>query len=343
MKIEDIDSILQNNNHFIDGLTLFLESDLSALLFDENDDLNTLYKVFLEAKKNEGLLISIAHNDKVKLLDILRMSPIKEDMQEVISNTFVETNPYTGLKDTQINAFYSVYVPLIFFCKVIPPQLEDNKLYFNAEGSITIAEVLDSINAIFYEYNSFKNRKTTLDGVSIETDFFNAGYNLLLDSYTNPFYNLYSRYELLRPITRVELAYILVCCLSIYKQLFGGLVCEDYTLGNSFNWLQAEEIQSNYEDGFSYELELKYDESSFSIDLKDYKGSKFLTDFLEEIKRGTSKLPIPLYMSLLEIGEQDLFYFQDFKLEPLNEVTRGELCYTLIKLCNYIIEKGMEV
>ena len=343
MKIEDLDYILQNNDNFIDGLTLFLESDLSNLLFAEDDSLHTLYEVFLEARKNKGYLISIAHNENVNLIDILGISPVKEDMQNIIRNTFIEENPYTGLKDTPINAFYSTYIPLLFFCKVIPPQIDKGKLYFNAEGTITIAEVIDSINAIFHEYNSNKCRKKTLDNVSVETDFFNEGYNYIVDSYTNPMYELYSRYELLRPITRVELAYIIVCCLPLYKRLFGGLVGEDYLLGNSFDWLNATDIQSIYEDGFNYDIMLKQEENNFSIDLKEYKGNKFLTDYIENMKQDKEQIPLPLYMSLLELGERDLFYFKDSKLEPLSEVTRGEMCYTLIKLCNYIVDKNLEV
>ncbi|MBQ8234370.1 MAG: hypothetical protein IJZ36_02150, partial [Bacilli bacterium] len=292
------------------------------------------------AKKNKGYLMSIAHTANVNLLDILSISPVKEDMQNIVKTTFTQDNPYTGLKDAPINSFYSIYIPLLFFCKVIPPQFNENKMYFNAEGSVTIAEVLDSINSIFNEYNSNKKRKLSLDGVSVETDFFNEGYNLVLSSYSNPMYNLYSRFEMLRPITRVELAYIIVCCMSVYKKLYGSLVGTDYLLGNSFDWLNADELKSNYVDGFNYDLEI---EEHLSIDLKDYKGNRLLTDYIDAMRKDVEKIPLPLYMSLLELGERDLFYFNDSKLEPLSEVTRGELCYTLIKLCNSIVENGVEV
>lgn len=342
MNIDNLDEILESNENFIDGLTLFLESDISTLLFDENDELNTLYNVFKESKNNEGLLVSIAHKTNANLLDILNISPLKEDMKNIVKTTFNEVNPYTGLKDVPLNAFYSSYIPLIFFCKVLPPQIENNKLYFNTNGSITVAEFLDSINAIFNCYNSVKNRKDSIDGVSISTDFFNEGYNLFVKNEVNPMYNLYSRYELLRPITRIELGYLIVCCLYLYRELFGELMCETYTLGNSFDWLNPIDILSEYEDGLNYGYALKQNEDNFSIDIKDYKKDYTLGDYIEKIKEGNEEIPLPMLMSLLELGEHDLFYFSNSKLEPLNEVSRGELCYTLVKLCNYLIERQVD-
>ena len=66
-----------------------------------------------------------------------------------------------------------------------------------------------------------------------------------------------------------------------------------------------------------------------------------MTEYKEGIKEGRHSIPLPMFMSLLELYKLDLFYYEDNKLSPLKEVSRGELCYFLARLAqlfqiNYI-------
>ena len=56
-----------------------------------------------------------------------------------------------------------------------------------------------------------------------------------------------------------------------------------------------------------------------------------MTDFKQDILTGVSAIPVPMYMSLLELFVLDIFKF-DSRLDPLKEVSRGELCYFLTML-----------
>ena len=84
--------------------------------------------------------------------------------------------------------------------------------YFNPDGTVSVAEFLDGLNAIKFGCISNISRKKTLDRISDENDYFNDGYQDCVRGISSPFFNLYTRKELLEPITRIELAYITVIC-----------------------------------------------------------------------------------------------------------------------------------
>lgn len=251
------------------------------------------------------------------------------DYIEVATEMFSGINPNTGITDVEGTEFYAETVPLGVMGGIITPQIASNgETFFNGDGTVTIAEVLDGFNAIENGANSNKNRVKSLDNVSDVSDYFNEGYNRLCKMYCSIFYNLYQRNELFRPITRLELAYLTVVCSDQFDSVFSNI----FDIGITFDWMKPAQYISNYKDWSKYKVSLYMDGAIPSNNIKDYKGSRTVTEFLEDIKTGKSAIPLPMIMSMVELGVQGLFYYKDMELCPLREVTRGELCYFFTKL-----------
>lgn len=303
---------------------------------------NILGDKIIDSHTNEVLPLSMlyGHRDIPSLL-----SSNSEDMIQTACKMFPNQNPNTGIKDVIPNKFYTRYIPLVVLTGCMTPQVKDDKTYFNPSGVVSIAEFLDGINAIKYGANSNRNRMKTLDKISNPDDYFNEGYQSCIRGISSPFFNLYTRKELLEPITRLELAYITVICwnqfLQKYNNIYGGI----FYLGINFDWENPSDLLSCFEDGFDYKVsrclrDLDYD--IVSLNIKDYKPSdKSMFEYKQSIKDGTHCIPLPMFMSILELYKLDLFYFENSRLDPLKEVSRGELCYFLSRLAqlfpmNYI-------
>lgn len=246
-----------------------------------------------------------------------------------IKEMFSSNNPLTGRADITGNEFYIDTIQEGVSSGIILPQVSDTgATIFNGNGTVTLAEVLDGINAIKNGANSNKCRRKSLDNISGETDYFNEGYNILCQRYSSLFYNLYERSELFRPITRLELAYIIVMCTDYFE----SAVANKYTVGISFDWLRPMSAIKVYEDWQDYKVSLYFNGNNPSVDIKDYKDSRSITEYLYDIKSGKSAMPLPMVMSMVELGVHNIFYYEDMLLNPLREVTRGELCYCLTRL-----------
>lgn len=269
----------------------------------------------------------------------------KDFLRDVAEQMFPHTNPNTHLDDIQRDAFYTPYIPLVALTGCIPPQTKDGDAYFNPNGVVTIAEFLDGLNAIKYGCNANNHRKKTLDNISTDTDYFNEGYQSCIRGISSPFFNLYTREELTKPITRLELAYITVICWSQFIEKFNNLYGGSYYLGINFDWELPSEILSNYVDGFDYKVsKISIDEEYdiVSLDAKDYKSDRSMTEYKEDMKSGVAAIPMPMFMSMLELGILDLFYYDDNCLNPLKEVSRGEFCYFLTKLAKLFPTRYMK-
>lgn len=260
---------------------------------------------------------------------------VKELMKDVASTLFPHLNPNTHREDISRNAFYTPYIPLVTLTGCIPPQTKDGNAYFNPEGVVTIAEFLDGLNSIKYGANSNSSRKKTLDNISNESDYFNEGYQSCLRGISSPFFNLYTREELTKPITRLELAYITVICWTQFIEKFNNLYGGSFYLGITFDWEVPAEVLSDYEDGFDYKVsKISIDENYevISLNVKDYLAGKTMTEYKQDLQDGVCAIPMPMFMSMLELGVLDLFYYEYNRLDPLKEVSRGELTYFLSKL-----------
>ena len=297
--------------------------------------------------RNEYVSDLILDNSEVKSLSdifsstdassILSSFEIDKQLREVAVEMFSGVNPLTNREDVSTSEVYTSSIPIVVITGTFPPQYdsEDNS-YFNPEGCVTVAEFLDSLNAIKFGSNSCISRKKSLDNVSDEKDFFNEGYQSCLNMYSSPFYNLYTRSELLQPITRLELAYLTVICWDRFKNKYGSVFTGEHDIGVTFSWNNSYDLLDSFEDGFNYKVSKRMldDNKILSINIKDYMNGYSITDFKNRIQTGVSSIPYPMFMSLLELSSLDLFYFEGSCLNPMKEVSRGELSYFLVRLAS---------
>ena len=277
------------------------------------------------------------YDEGLTLWDLLNDNDYISKLELIAEEMFCSINPLTNKPDLDSIEFYTKFIPLVSLTGVIPPQLDkENNCYFNPNGTVMVSEFLDSLNAINYGSNSNTNRKKSKDSVSEENDFFNEGYNNCLVTMSSPFYKLYTRKELMKPITRLELAYITVLCWGSFINKFENVYSGKYDLGININWRNPAKYISKFNDIFEIKVSEVLNKISnkdyTSLDVKDYKCSLSMSEFKEEIKAGKRPIPLPMLMCLLELDALDLFYFKDSKLSPLKEVSRGELTYFLTKL-----------
>lgn len=222
------------------------------------------------------------------------------------------------------------YAPLAVLTGVLTLQTDaGGSSYLNPNGTVTIAEFLDSLNAINYGCNANRTRKRSIDLLSDEKDYFNEGYNSCLVGISSPFYRLYKRSELLKPITRIELAYITVICWTKFIEQYNGVAGGTFDLGICFDWENPASYLEVFEDGFDYKISKAIFDAELpvmSLNLKDYKKEHSMSEFLYRIKQGVQAIPYPALMSMLEINQLGLFPYEG-RLDPLREVSRLELCY----------------
>lgn len=258
------------------------------------------------------------------------------DHVKVAKEMFPDINPRTNRPDVDGSEFYIDSIPYSVIKGIVTPQSDENGLeVFNGEGTITIAEILDGLNHIMTsekegssEEASSDYHKKSLDNISDVSDYFNEGYNRVCRSHGSVFYNLYERGELFRPVTRLEFAYILVVCSGI----LGGIFSTKYPMGVSFNWLRPGVYASQFTDWHKYNVSLISRDGSLCHNVKDYKGNRSMTDMLMDIKSGKSAIPLPMFMSMVELGTQGLFFYSDYALEPLKQVSRGEASFCLTQI-----------
>jgi hypothetical protein len=84
---------------------------------------------------------------------------------------------------------------------------------------------------------------------------------------------------------------------------------------------------------------LRNETGAVRINIKDYlvqsSGEKLsMKNYLKLVKSGKAPIPLPMIMSLIELGVLDLFYFEGDNLNPLREVSRGEMSYFLTRLAD---------
>ena len=110
------------------------------------------------------------------LWDILNDEVYIEKLNKCARDMFPNVLPNSGKKDIGSDSYYSHLVPLVCMSGCILPQSDDNgQQYFNPDGTVTVAEFLDSLNALKFGCNSDINREKSLDSISNEDDFFKMG------------------------------------------------------------------------------------------------------------------------------------------------------------------------
>ena len=269
--------------------------------------------------------------------DVLNDATVKDELSKAAAKMFPLKNPLTGQQDVNPSAFYAPLIPIIIATGVLPAQKDGQGYhYFNPEGTVSVGEFLDILNSVKYGSNSASNRRESLDRVSNTADYFNEGYNECLSGFSSPFYRLYTRKELLAPITRLELAYITVLCWGEFTKKYGSVPSGRYELGINVDWNKPARQLSKFEDGFKYKVFKKCrtvgEHKITSYDVKDYLSGMPMSEFKQAIQQGLRGIPLPMFMSLLELDKLDLFYFENLRLDPMKEVSRGEIAYFAVKL-----------
>lgn len=140
----------------------------------------------------------------------------------------------------------------------------------------------------------------------------------------------------MQPITRIELAYITVLCWTRFVDKYNNLYGNAYDLGVNVDWYSPGTVLEHYTDGFDYKvscIRLDKEHNIISLNIKDYKSDRSMTEYKADLRNGKTPIPLPMLMSLVELGAIGVWHF-DKSLNPLSEVTRGELCYFYAKLAN---------
>lgn len=324
------------------GKRKLLSSPIGRIVASAEGDILSLSKVYDYKVVNDDVLSKVLPEGATFGM-LVESEFLTQYFNDIAKEMFPEKNPLTCEDDIDTTRYYTKYIPLVSMSGCIPPQMtEDGKAYFNPEGTVTVAEFLDGLNSINYGSNANNRRKKTLDNISNETDYFNEGYQECLRGISSPFFNLYTRLDLLEPITRIEMAYITVICWRRFIEKFNNLYGGTYYLGVNFDWENPSDLLSKFKDGFDYKvsrirLDSEYD--ILSLDLKDYRSDRTMSEYKENLRCGISPIPLPMFMSLIEIGILDLFMFEDGNLNPLREVSRGEFCYFLAKLAELFPSK----
>lgn len=323
------------------GKELLLSSPIQEVISREGGDVYSLSACYDYVVPADSLLSS-AVGEGVPFDTIFESEVTKAGMVDIASEMFPNINPNTGKSDIDPDSFYAPYVPLVTLTGCMTPQVKDDVVFFNPDGVVTVAEFLDGLNAIKYGCNANNMRRKTLDNISTERDYFNEGYNSALRGISSPFFNLYTRAELMTPITRLELAYITVICWSQFMDKYNSLYGGSYYLGITFDWEVPHDILSRYEDGFDYKVSrysVSEEHDVISLDIKDYRSDRTMEEYREALLRGVAAIPLPMFMSMLELGVLDLFMYENRRLDPLKEVSRGELCYFLARIAKHFPTK----
>lgn len=294
---------------------------------------NTLIK---EAEKlGVDLGNSMSLDSLLNSVDISKLSSPRSNL----SSVFPHTNPLTGKLDIDLSSDYISTIPAVVLSGVIPTQRDlDKREYFNPDGVVSRAEFIDMLSKAGTLDTGASG--TSVDKLVTAEDYFCQGYNSLVQGYSSPLYRLYTREELSESITRGELAYILVLCNKSFRgdaSIFGG----EFTVGLYTDWEKPQRYMSLFEDGKSLKLtRRKVDtiidgqptNAVLEIDLRKYKGEKSMSEYIESIRIGKSLLPVPVFMSLVELSHKGVFKYDDGRLSPLKEVSRLEMSYLVTKL-----------
>ena len=287
------------------------------------------------------------------LLDMLKSDEdLRKSLSELSVTMFHKVNSKTGAEDVKHSDKFAPYIPFVVVSGALPPQLDfASSTYFNPRGTVTVARALDSLNAIKEGYASNKCRRVSVDYVSNESDFFNEGYNECLETVASPFFRLFSRSELLTPITMAELCYLIVVCFKPFREVYGSV--NGYSgemrnkMGIALDWEHPKKIIKEYRQKFSdlsdyvvtrcsVDTYTKEDEvkSVLDVNIKSYLSGRTITDFRQDLLSGKSALPLPYLMSMLELINAGILDVTGRELAPLREVSRGEFSQVLVALAS---------
>ena len=269
---------------------------------------------------------------KHSLSEVLQSSIDEETLLDVAKKLFGK--PLRGKVDINGEEFYANYVLQTVMTDTLSMQWDGSDSYFNGEGTVSLCEVLAALGSVCGKHI----KGTSYDNISTEKDFFNEGYNACCWGFSSPFFVFFTRPELKRPITRLELAYLVVICAQLIP-----IYTETGSLGRTFQWLHPLEYLTAFSDYQDYQISLVSKNDVISIDVKDYldknaenTGKITMEEFINGIGTGKYNVPMPMLMPLIELITQGKYKIEGEELAPLRQVSRGELCYMCCKIAEGI-------
>lgn len=303
-------------------------------------------KSFVNQKLNDKAAVKT--KEGTGFWDLINDVQVRNRLDAEAESLFPHINPNTRNKDVQSGTYYSYMIPIVTATGVVPPQQDEKgRYYFNPNGVVSRADFIDMLNAIKYGSNQHSKYKTSLDRVVRQEDFFSAGYDALVRGYSSPLYKLYTKRELMSPITRAELAYITVVCWKDFTKdipLRGGRI----PVGVHVDWEQPKIYMRKFSDASklriarkrSDKIELNKDVQSMLLtDIKPYRGNRSMTEFIKQIRSGNALLPLPMFMALVELDYMGMFYFANKEIAPVREVSRGEITFFIMNLAKNFPQK----
>lgn len=286
-----------------------------------------LSKIWVEDESKPETLQKVY--DKVTEMDEKELRYLTEEM-------FHNINPNTGEADMTGREVEAKNIALAVLTETFPPQQDAKGVWhFNPEGVVSLGEVLDFISAVDSGSNTKKGRNQSIDNVSTESDYFNVGYNMCVDSYSSPLYNLYNRADLLEPITQSELAYVIVFCLDKYRKKY-GTAYEGRRLGIKSDWENLQVYLDKYEDMSRYKVYSNKGDDKWNISIKPYIKENIST-LRSQMREGVVDIPLPYVLALVELNENNEVK-QKKRLNPSHEVSRSDL----MSLIPLIVELNKE-
>lgn len=258
---------------------------------------DTLKGIF-EYEVTEGSSLSKVLPVGSTFKDIWKNEAVHNAVRGIAEDKFIDVSDST---DTE-------YAVLALATDCVHPQYnEHEKAFLNTRGRVILAELFNSLGKVLAP--DYDNVDKSCDNIVFSEDYFIRGYNFCVKNSDSALFNLYLRREFIKPVTRLELAYITVIGLGIgYSDLYSYAdTVNDYVLST----VDSSELLSDYKDGLS------------------------MTEYLGGIKDGDFALPAVGVLSMLVLNALNLFKYGT-QLNPLQEVSRLELCYYLVKLGEYI-------
>ena len=213
---------------------------------------------------------------------MLRLYQIAYD-EESILEKYKEINPLTLNRDvTRENKYFKDVCRVDTKGGLILPCEEKGKIYFHPYGSIGINEVMRGLDSVLGTRGTYQ------------------------------FCNMYGEQGADVPITRMELAYIVMKDYGVY----------------------LENKKREYEDWNTLSVSvINYENSNIPCyDIRGYVVTT-LQELKEEIKEGVYSIPYPYIDCLARVISNNLI--EDEGLYPLKEVSREEFAHFLVQLDKY--------
>lgn len=278
------------------------------------------------------------------LLTIMGSPPVDSELKSLMKLVFPYEDPITKKPEFTGEESYAKDVALGLAFNLFDTKNIGGKLYFSANDTVSRLEFLHmllSVNIwadIDVKKQLSRIPSKSLDGVLSSKDKYFLDYTQYVTWRGCALYRLYTKSELYAPVTNMEAAYLVA-------QVWGHL---PDSISKKLNWDKPYLYKSVFKD-LKYKLQYRYYtdtvESStgritrtkkcVSHYLNDYKGKGTVDQLIKNVVSKKSAMPIPLYMSLVELNKQGV-------LTPSNKMSNASKNLTRLEALKMVIASGVK-